>query len=573
MTEQPVWRGGRRWADPSRARRAGSTVGRRWSEPAWAELGVSSGLLSPPGVIVPIPGDSGEVAPVSPPPEAFAEREEPSPVAEPAAPRHQAAASALRGMFTRDFLYVAVSALQVILATAVTPILTRRVTPIGYGQLALAVTVLQILGPVFSFGLPFAAQKLFAGEDGERWARGVLAVSTALALVACVVIVLAAPLWGPAIGLYSTADARLAAIWGGLFAVTWTCLAMLRSKESLGVAIFVGALQSLGAQAAGVALLYLSSRTVSSYLTGAIIGQAAAALVGLVVLRPDWLALGAIRRFGRALVFGLPMVPQQLSVFVLYAGDRIVIRHDVGSAATGRYSVAYNVGCLGVLLLVFVNQAWLPRIYAIADRAARSRLLASSRDMMNLLLIPVVCGLAAAAPVVLRLWAPPSFDPTGLTPIVAIVALSTFPYSQFLSNVRALMSEGKTSRAAITTAVGAVVNVGLNIALVPPFGITGSAIATVLSYALLAQLTRPPESSGLRVPTSPRLTALIVGAIGVTLAMGVLPTSPIWVAIRLCAAVAAAGVFVALLRNAVSGPEPSGRLVSLVGAGVGEQGV
>jgi O-antigen/teichoic acid export membrane protein len=475
---------------------------------------------------------------------------------------HSAALDALRGMFTRDFLYLVVSALQSILATVVTPILTRRVGASEFGQFALAVAVMQILGPILSFGLPFAAQKVFAGEDGDRQARGVVAVAAALAVAACIVVALAAPLWGPAVGLYHVLDARLAALWGACFALTWTSLAMLRSRDSLRMVIFLGGLQSLGAQATGVALLYLWEPTLTSYLSGVIIGQGAAALIGLAALRPDWSAISTIRRHGQAFLFGLPMVVQQLSVFILYAGDRIVVRHDIGSVATGRYSVAYNIGSLGALLLVFANQAWMPRIYAVADRAARSRLLASSRDTMHALQIPVVCGLAAAAPVVLRLWAPGSFDPVALTRIVAIVALYTFPFGQFLSNVRALMSEGKTGRAAVTTVIGATVNIGLNLALVPPLGIAGSAIATVLSYGLLARLSRPAASSGLPVPgISPLLGAAIACCVGFTLAMGFIPSSNEWLALRLVLCAAAAVAFALMIRRVISGLGAVGGLV------------
>ncbi len=468
-------------------------------------------------------------------------------------------------MFSRDFIYLGVSALQVVLVAVMTPILTRRVSVGEFGQLELAVTVAQLLGLTFTLGLPFAAQKGFAGEDGDRRSRGVVAISAVLAVAAALVFVLAAPAWGPAVGLDRVLDARLSALWSGCFALTLTTLAMLRSKEKLGTAIFVGALQSLGAQAAGVLLLFWWAPTVTSYLCGLIIGQGAAALVGLLALTPDWSALAAIRRYRWAFLFGLPMVPQQLSGFILNAGDRIVVRHDLGSAAVGRYSVAYNVGSLGLILLVFINQAWMPRIYAVADRAARSRLLASSRDMMNLLLIPVVCGLAAGAPVVLRLWAPSSFHPAELTPIVAIVAISTFPSGQFLSSLRALMSEGRTARAAVTTLVAAVVNIGLNLVMVPFLGITGSAIATVLSYGLLAVLARPPVSSGLRVPgASFLLHALIGGAVAVTLAIGVLPTSPEWLVIRLAMCAGALLAFALLLRRAIAGFETSGRLVARI---------
>ena len=439
-------------------------------------------------------------------------RRQPHDDIEPTAPsdHHQAATNALRAMFTRDFIYLGVSALQVVLAALVTPILTRRLGAGSFGQLSLAIVVAQLLGMTFSFGLPYAAQKVFVGEEGDRRSRRVLAISALLAAAGSLVVVLAAPAWGPAVGLDRVLDARLAALWAAGVALTLTSLAMLRSRDKLGMAILVAALQSVGAQAAGVLLLYWWTPTVTSYLSGLIIGQGAAALVGLLVLKPDLSALAVIRRYGGAFLFGLFMVPQELSGWILGAGDRVVIRHVLGSVAVGRYSVAYNVGSLGFILLVFVSWAWMPRIYAVPDRVARSRLLASSRDMMNLLLIPVVCGLAAGAPVVLRVWVPQSFHPAELTPIVAIVAICTFPFAQFVANLRALMSEGRTRQAAVATLVAAAVNIGLNLLMVPILGITGSAIATVLSYALCARLTRPPVSSGLQVPgASVQLRALI----------------------------------------------------------------
>jgi len=478
---------------------------------------------------------------------------------------HAAATNALRAMFTRDFVYLGVSVLQVVLVALVTPILTRRVGVAEFGQLTLAIVVAQVLGVTFNLGLPFVAQKVFAGTDGDRRSRGVLAISAVLAAAASLVVALAAPAWGPAVGLDRVLDARLAALWAACFALTMTTLAMLRSRDKLRMVIFVAALQSVGAQAAGVLLLYWRAPTVTSYLSGLIIGQGAAAVTGLLTLRPAWSALAAIRRYGPVFLFSLPMVPQQLSGYILGLGDRVVIRHDLGSAAVGRYSVAYNVGSLGFILLVFLGWAWMPRIYAVADRVARSRLLASSRDMMNLLLIPVVCGLAAGAPLVLDVWVPQSFHPAELTPIVAIIAICTFPFGQFQANLRALMSEGRTGRAAVATLVAAAVNIGLNLVMVPFLGITGSAIATVLSYALCARLIRPPVSSGLQVPgASVLLRTLIGGAVVVTLAIGVLPTSPVWLSIRLAISAVALLAFALLLRRTMAGFATSSRLVTPV---------
>jgi peptidoglycan biosynthesis protein MviN/MurJ (putative lipid II flippase) len=119
----------------------------------------------------------------------------------------------------------------------------------------------------------------------------------------------------------------------------------------------------------------------------------------------------------------------------------------------------------------------------------------------------------------------------------------------------------------VATLVAAAVNIGLNVVMVPFLGITGSAIATVLSYALCARLTRPPVSSGLQVPgASVLLRTLIGGAVAVTLAIGALPTSPVWLVIRLAIGAGALLAFALLLRRAMAGFETSPRLVTPVAA-------
>jgi hypothetical protein len=73
-------------------------------------------------------------------------------------------------------------------------------------------------------------------------------------------------------------------------------------------------------------------------------------------------------------------------------------------------------------------------------------------------------------------------------------------------------------------------------------------------------------SSGLQVPgASALLRTLIGGAVVVTLVIGVLPTSPVWLAIRVVMGAGALLAFAFLLRRAMTGFEPSGRLDTLVG--------
>jgi hypothetical protein len=69
--------------------------------------------------------------------------------------------------------------------------------------------------------------------------------------------------------------------------------------------------------------------------------------------------------------------------------------------------------------------------------------------------------------------------------VIPLVALSYVLYGCYFQMAAGIYVEGKTRRSAILMVVGAAINVGLCFALIPPFGIMGAAVATLVSYALL----------------------------------------------------------------------------------------
>ncbi len=481
-------------------------------------------------------------------------------------------AASLHGMFGADLLYMVAAAFQLVLTGLITPLLTRTLGPTGYGQVTLATAATQILSLGLALGLPFAVQREFA-RRGSRDAQGVVAFATTAVAAGAAVLVGSAPLWHSVAGIDAIGNARLAALWGSGFALGLTCLALLRSQKRLKVFMAVALLQSAGAQGFGLGLAALGPATVTRYLTGVVIGQAGALVVAVVTLRPSWQpwAQGGLLR--RTLKFSLPMVPQQLSSFTLAAGDRIVIRHELGSAATGRYAVAYNIGSLGIMLLTFVNQAWLPRTFSMREPEGRGQLLSASRDVLSIILVPVVLLLTICEPVMLHIWAPSDFHPGSLGEIVSLVAISTFVYGQFLANLRGLITLGSTGRAAAMTAVCAVGNILLNVLLIPPLGILGSALATLIAYVALALVTRVPRRSGLVLHRpSGMLLAIIALAAVLAVTLGYLPDTNTWLFVRLAIGVAVSLVAAGagfLIRRGTTSPARLMRRLLLEGGHAG----
>jgi O-antigen/teichoic acid export membrane protein len=69
--------------------------------------------------------------------------------------------------------------------------------------------------------------------------------------------------------------------------------------------------------------------------------------------------------------------------------------------------------------------------------------------------------------------------------VIPLVALSYVLYGCYFQMAAGIYLEGKTKHMAVLMGVAAVINVALNFALIPHYEIMGSAIATLVGYAIL----------------------------------------------------------------------------------------
>jgi O-antigen/teichoic acid export membrane protein len=398
--------------------------------------------------------------------------------------------SAVSNMFGRGSLYTLAFASQALVNVLMTPVITRSLGPSQFGNLAAVLAVGQVIQTVASLGLNVGIQRHFADDDSGQESRGIIVMAVFVGIAISLLLFATLPLWARSLGYASDHDALTIGVWwSGLSAISVTMSALLRSQDRLKAFLLVVAMQAVGGQLIGLALILGVKRTATYYLTGLLVGQGLGALVCSVLVRPRFDRATTLRVTGRVLKFSLPLVPHLLAGLVLNVGDRIVVRRDLGLAAVGRYQLAYNAAGTFILLLLVLNQAWEPRIYAVKTERVRMAVLANSRDQLYYLEVPVIIGMTLAAPIVLRILGPPSFEPRTLLMVFSLVVLSALPYAAYLANLRTIMAYRNTAYLAWITPTCAGINIVLNLILVPHFGIDGSAFATLLSFGLLAVAT------------------------------------------------------------------------------------
>lgn len=464
-------------------------------------------------------------------------------------------------LFGRGLLYVVVWSLQLVVSTLISPVLTHLMGPSEFGALSSALAIYQVLSVAALLGLD-EALVLERADDGDgKRARGLVTIGVVISFAVTAIALATIPLWSGPLGFGDFPLLVVAVIlWTAPSAAVTVMLALLVAEDRLKPFTVVSVISAIGGSVVGLVLILTVHNDATTYAWGGVICQFVAMFLGLIVVRPT---LQGFRQWAvtrRAITLGVPLALGSLAYFVLNAGDRIIIQRELGATEVGRYQVAYVIGSAVILLLNFTNGAWTPHFAALKDKAARYSLAMKSRDELYGILVPIVLGVTLIAPLALRILAPASFRPAGLTLVVLLVALTAFPVAASGASGRLLVVGRRGKTVGIITGVAAVLNIVLNLLLVPVMGISGAAVATLASYSLLAVLQvvfLPDRDRWHGAPI--RLVMLVAAAIAVAAVSILFPQTLAWNLGRAVLAVACFPWFVVRLqaaRRGASDPVP-----------------
>ncbi len=265
----------------------------------------------------------------------------------------------------------------------------------------------------------------------------------------------------------------------------------LRAEERSGILNIYNVIKRYGTLALVLATLFYVARDLYGYFWATVIAEA----IAVAML---FASMSRTRRFSpreyspelfrRMLMFGLPMIAFELSGIILNIGDRYVIEAMLGSEALGVYSAGYNF-CQYVqaVFLAALSQAIVPmyvRSWEEKGPEETGRFIRQALHYYLMAALPLVAGVSAVGREMLVILASEKYaDGAAVIPYVA----GGMAIDATLAIVGAgLYIHKRTMVMAALMAFCAVLNVALNIWLIPGFGIMGSAIATLVAYAALA---------------------------------------------------------------------------------------
>jgi O-antigen/teichoic acid export membrane protein len=206
----------------------------------------------------------------------------------------------------------------------------------------------------------------------------------------------------------------------------------------------------------------------------------------ILIFKKCMRSIFSIGMFKTTLQFSFPMLPSLLASWVINLSNRIIIDKSFSISDVGIYSLGAKIGELVIVVASAVIAAYGPIFYRIAaeEEPANARLRLRNYNTVILqifLTIGIILSLFAKELIIILADAR-YFHAAS---IIAIVALATsINQSIALINLSIYQSK-KTFQIMWITIIGAVINLILNMLLIPRIGVNGAAWATLLTAIFL----------------------------------------------------------------------------------------
>ena len=181
--------------------------------------------------------------------------------------------------------------------------------------------------------------------------------------------------------------------------------------------------------------------------------------------------------------FHLSLIPYYLSQTIFNQSDRIMIDNMVGRDKAAIYSVMYTCSMVITFAINAINNAFVPWTYErLEDRDYKS--LGKISNALSVFIGVILLMVMLVAPEIIAIMTPAEYYEGIWTMPPIICSLYFLFQSQLFINVE--FFEEKKNYLVLGSAISAVVNIGLNYALIPRYGYVAAGYTTLIAYIVFA---------------------------------------------------------------------------------------
>lgn len=371
------------------------------------------------------------------------------------------------------------------------PLYTRVLSDAQYGVVDLLMQTGNLLLPLVSLGINNAIIRF--GLDKECDDRDVFTGGLTTLGTGYVIFLLAFPLLRWALGFAGSAEItnNIGLIY--LFVLMSTTRSLfasfVRSQERTRLFALDGVLSTAYTIGFNVLFLVVFKWGITGYMMAVVCADAMSCVFLFITgklhrfinfKRLRWSNLSPMLRYA------IPMIPTTIFWWITNVSDRFIVTAMLGEGANGLYAASYKIPTVLTLVSGIFIDAWQMSAISEARSAERASFFTKVFKSYQAMIFFAASGLILFTKFITYFMVSPAFYPSWQYVPFLIMATGFSCMVSFSGSV--YMVEKKSVLILITTMTGAVINVILNLFLIPHYGVNGAAFATFVSYAAVFAL-------------------------------------------------------------------------------------
>src|SRR5690606_11746027 len=194
-------------------------------------------------------------------------------------------------------------------------------------------------------------------------------------------------------------------------------------------------------------------------------------------------------QFREALAYGLPLVANEIAAIMLISIDRVMLKAMLGDyAAVGIYTIGYSLAIqVSVFMAASLSESFIPVANRLYETGGAEQVKALKRRIllpMTYASLGIAVAIATSGSELLRAVSGPDKAASG--PVFAWIGTMYALYPLVDISAYGLLLHKRTMTVLRITFAAAVINIVLNLFMIPAIGMMGAVYATGISYAFMA---------------------------------------------------------------------------------------
>ena len=195
-----------------------------------------------------------------------------------------------------------------------------------------------------------------------------------------------------------------------------------------------------------------------------------------------------LERFWQMLIYGLPLLLASVSTVLLNSFDRYSLNYLTNLDTVGTYTLAFRMAnTIKIVVISSIQLSLVPILYKKLGDSDHKRFYAKSLNYSTLIVMFLILFISVFSLEIVKVFSSNKsyWEAANIIPILSVSMVFVLMKENIMIGLQITKSSATMG---VLIAISAIFNLGLNMLLIPLFGLYGSAVSTLLSQILMFTL-------------------------------------------------------------------------------------